>query len=609
MMSRTANSWLTHLLVFGLCVLMLQPAAAREIKPIAVGDAVPKLDFKDIRFLRRTLDDLPESKAVVLAFVKIDCPISKRYLPVLKRLEAEYRPRGVQFAIVNVGAEDSIMDMAEQALDYEITFPLLKDFDAVAARSLGITRVPEVVVLQSAEKQDSSKRLTLAYRGRIDSQYRFGGTQSSGVRNELKDALDAVLSGRTVAIAEAPAEGCLVTVDEPAPARKEVTYAEHVAPLLAKHCATCHRPNTPAPFSLLNYQDAASHADMIAEVVREQRMPPWYGSPKHGEFINRRGMSADERATIAQWVRSGKQRGTETEAPPIEPSVKADGKWLIGKPDLLLTELVAHNLPAEGVLPYEYTVFPHVFLQETWLESIQILPDNPAVVHHCNSGFMRLGEKVTEQNFITGYVPGGQPMELPEGVAVRIPAGSVIGVQIHFVTTGKPEKCRMSIAFRFARSVVKQQLRFELMDDHRFQIPAGATMHPVVTSRTLKYDAIGVGLFSHMHLRGRDMTFVAHRPEQPPEKLLVIPNFNFGWQHGYQWESSKVRFPKGTRIECIAHYDNSEFNPFNPDPKVVVREGPQSFHEMINGFMFYIDANEDLQLAIDPKTGTAKPRS
>ena len=608
-MSRMMNLWLSCLLVFSISLMLPGPIDANEIKPIAIGQAVPKLDFKDIRYLRRTLNDLPQSKVIVLAFVKIDCPISKRYLPVLKRLEADYRARGVQFALVNVGVEDSIMDMAEQALDYEIDFPVLKDFDAVSARSLGITRVPEVAVLQPATKPDAPRTQKLIYRGRIDDQYRFGGTQQSAARNELRDALDAALAEKMIAISETPAEGCLITIDEPQPPSDKVTFAEHIAPILKQHCSSCHRPNTAASFSLLTYQDAASHADMIAEVVREQRMPPWYGSPKHGEFINRRGLTSDERTTVLHWVRSGKPRGDDTNLPSIEPSTNADEKWLIGKPDLVLTELLPHNLPAEGVLPYQYTAFPHVFLPETWLESIQILPDNPAVVHHCNAGFMQLGEKVTNQNFITGFVPGGQPMELPDGVAVRIPGGSVIGVQIHFVTTGKPERCRIKMGFRFARRPVRQQLRFELLDDHRFQIPPGAALHPVATSRMLKHDAIGIGLFSHMHLRGRDMTFIAHRPEQAPEKLLVIPNYNFGWQHGYQWESSKVRFPKGTRIECIAHYDNSEFNPFNPNPKVVVREGPQSFDEMINGFMFYIDANEDLQLAIDPKTGTAKPSS
>ena len=105
------------------------------------------------------------------------------------------------------------------------------------------------------------------------------------------------------------------------------------------------------------------------------------------------------------------------------------------------------------------------------------------------------------------------------------------------------------------------------------------------------------------------MTFLAHRPDAEPEKLLVIPNFSFGWQHGYQWETGQVRFPKGTRLEVVARYDNSAFNPFNPNPKVAVREGQQSFDEMINGFIFYIDANENLNLTVDPQRGVAVPKN
>lgn len=597
----------TRLLLLAAVLLTASMAIGQEIAAIKIGQEVPPLEFKDIRYLRRTLSDLPESKVIVLAFQKVDCPISKRYMPVLKKFSADYQPRGAQFAGVNVGSEDSIQDVAEQSLDYEIEFPVLKDFDAKAARRLGIERVPEVAVLAAiAAEKDAPKKWRLVYRGRIDDQHRFGGSQPAATNQELKDAIEAVLSDREIKITSAPAEGCLISFDEPQPPKTTVTYAEHIAPLFKKHCVDCHRPETAAPFELRTYQDAVAHADMIAEVVREQRMPPWYGAAKYKHFVNKRGMTADERTTVLHWVRSGKARGDDAQLAPSEAPANASGKWLIGKPDLILNEALPHQIPAEGVIPYRYSLYTHVFLQETWLEAIQVLPDNPAVVHHCNAGFVKLGENVSTRNFLTGYVPGGQPMTLPKGVAVRIPPGALVGIQIHFVPTGKPEKCNISIGFRYAHGAVKQQLRFELLDAHRFTIPAGAPLHPISASRTLQHDAIALGLFSHMHLRGRSMTFQAHRPDAEPETLLVIPNYSFGWQHGYQLEPGKFRYPKGTRLEVVARYDNSAFNPFNPNSKADVREGPQSFDEMINGFVFYVDANEDLKLTVDPKTGAAK---
>src|SRR5262249_5583905 len=119
----------------------LVPAAAAEVK---IGTTVKDLTFKDTRYLRRTLDDLPRSKAYVLAFTATTCPLVGRYLPTLKKLEQDYRDKGVQFVAVNVGADDSIRAMAAQAVEHETEFPFVKDHDAKCAAALGVKRTPEV---------------------------------------------------------------------------------------------------------------------------------------------------------------------------------------------------------------------------------------------------------------------------------------------------------------------------------------------------------------------------------------------------------------------------------------------------------------------------------
>jgi hypothetical protein len=197
-------------------------------------------------------------------------------------------------------------------------------------------------------------------------------------------------------------------------------------------------------------------------------------------------------------------------------------------------------------------------------------------------------------------------MRLDNHVAVRIPKGAALVLQVHLVTSGKEETCRIAVGLQYAREVVHRQLRHVLLMDTKYSIPPGAALHPVRVTRELAQDAVGVGLFCHMHVRGRAMTFKAHYPDGKSETLLVIPNYSFDWQHPYQWGPDQKRFPKGTRIECVAHYDNSPFNPYNPDPKATVKDGPQTFHEMMNGFFFYTAAGERLNLEIDPKTGAAK---
>ena len=46
-----------------------------------------------------------------------------------------------------------------------------------------------------------------------------------------------------------------------------------------------------------------------------------------------------------------------------------------------------------------------------------------------------------------------------------------------------------------------------------------------------------------------------------------------------------MNLPKGTRIDCLAHFDNSENNPYNPDPSKMVRWGEQTFEEMMIGYL------------------------
>ena len=161
------------------------------------------------------------------------------------------------------------------------------------------------------------------------------------------------------------------------------------------------------------------------------------------------------------------------------------------------------------------------------------------------------------------------------------------------------------VGFRYPRHVVRKQFHMLWMVDTQFAIPPGAPAHRAVGSSVLPCDALGFGLFAHMHLRGRDMSFIARYPDGRSETLLLIPNFSFDWQMGYQFVGRGRTFPKGTRLEAVAHYDNSPFNPYNPDAKATVKEGQQTFQEMLNGVFFYIDRNEDLHITVDVKTGAA----
>src|SRR5262249_12190392 len=191
-----------------------------------------------------------------------------------------------------------------------------------------------------------------------------------------------------------------------------------------------------------------------ASAARGGRMPAWFADPGRGEFVTRRGLTSAERELVLHWAENGTPEGDSSRLP--APPKPAPG-WEIGEPDLVLTTGV-FELPAEGDVPYKYAVLRHVFTEDTWVQGVQIRPDDRRLVHHANLAHVSLDQGFKAENFITGFVPGGDAMRLDDGTAYRIPKGSMLALQIHFVTTGKPEKGAVSVGLRFARGPVKRRL-------------------------------------------------------------------------------------------------------------------------------------------------------
>ncbi|MCA9036176.1 MAG: redoxin family protein [Planctomycetaceae bacterium] len=595
-----------------LAFLLLTPGSLAAEADVPIGSVIGDLRFRDIRALDRTLSELGQNKATVLVFTTTTCPLVRRSIPKLEALNKQFSGQGVQFVAVNVGADDTIREMAEQALEMGATFPFVKDADLSCQAALGVTKTPEVAVL------DHNR--ALVYRGRIDDQLRLGGTLPKPSREDLRQALVQLLAGEAITVSETPVDGCEITHPTlNATMKRDVEYHRDIAPLLDRKCNQCHREGTAAPFTLQSLTDVSANAAMIARVVEDERMPPWFASEHHGRFQNNASLSRREKAILLSWISLGCPEGSVIQknasaASPnvdkagMDPSGDSEG-WLIGKPDVVITMLEHHEVPETGFVPYRYTVLPYFFLQDTWVEAFEIRPNNREVVHHCNMAYVGAGGAGVE-TFITGYVPGGQPMDLgrfDNGTAYFIPKGSGLGLQIHYTTTGQAERCQISVGLRFPRRTVQKRLTHFLLDPRRFRIPPGDGAYEVRSSRTLDQDIDLLGMFTHMHVRGKDMTFFAERPGQKKEILLRIPNYNFEWQLGYELKPGDVQLPKGTKIEAVAHFDNSAFNPFNPDPSRTVGYGLQTVDEMFNGFVFFVDRHEQLNLEVDPHSGRVIP--
>ena len=576
--------------LLALTLLSLSNVVFAQDSRVAIGSPVGDLRFKDIRYLPRSLDDFGEKRAFVLVFITRQCPVALRYLPEAKRLAKTYAERGVQFVIVDVDAERDITGMAAFALEHDLP-TVVQDAQGVCAQALGIRRTPEVAVLD-AER-------VLRYRGRIDDRIRLGGAKPEAKRRDLALALDQLLAQQKIAVSETPVDGCALTLPQPAPP-PAVTFTRDVAPLIQRHCQDCHRPGGSAPFSLTSSKQVRRHGEMIREVVSERRMPPWFATGGAQDFANHRGMQAHERQQIVNWVRAGMPEGDPQHLP--APRVFSKSKWTIGKPDLVLRMPEPIKVMADGYMPYQYVMLKHRFERDTWVQKIEIVGDNPEVLHHCNLFFLRPGQRFESSQVVCGKVPGGGPLDLENDVAVLIPKGALLGLQVHYQPNGLELLDRISVGLRFPRATVRKRFRSAVIENRDFAIPPGAPHHRVSASVTLDHNVISGGAFGHMHLRGKDVTFLATPPGGQTETLLQVPGYNFDWQMAYAFKTPK-RLPKGTRIDVHAHFDNSPFNPYNPDASKTVRYGLQTLQEMMYCFLFFVREDEDLGIRVDPKTG------
>ena len=383
--------------------------------------------------------------------------------------------------------------------------------------------------------------------------------------------------------------------------------------------------------SLLSYGEVRPWARAIHEAVALNRMPPWFADPEYGEWSNAHVLTSDEKRTIGEWVESGAERGDPADAP--EPLEFVDG-WNIGEPDFVLELPEPFHVQAEGTIDYQYVVIPTGFNEDKWVVAAEVRPDNRAVVHHVLAFVRPQGSTWLEgaepgkifvpqpakkkrdrkrarnesREVLTGFAPGKEPAVWTRGeYAKLLPAGADIVLQLHYTANGKEGYDRSRIGLRFRDGAPAKRVVTMMASNGKFVIPPGAPAHAVESKWVLNREVELVSLLPHMHLRGKDFRFDLRHPDGSREVLLSVPRYDFDWQFYYYLKEPRI-LPAGTAIECLAHFDNSPNNPDNPDPKVEVRWGDQSWEEMMIGFFeVAFDAKADATPFITQRKNDAAP--
>lgn len=400
------------------------------------------------------------------------------------------------------------------------------------------------------------------------------------------------ISDRSATRAAAPAE--------------PATFSNQVVRIFQQNCQTCHHPGDIAPFSLMTYEDAAPWAQSIRTQTQSRAMPPWKPVDGCGDFANRRGLSDADIATLAEWADAGAPEGNPVDLPD---SLVFDNGWKLGVPDIeLQTVPNGYRVPASATADiYRCFTIPTNFDSDRFITAVEVSPSNRKIVHHVilfidatgisvsldqqdpGPGYTSFGGPgFATVGTLGGWAPGAPPQVLRDGTGYLVPKGARIVAQVHYKPNGQDEVDTTSIALKFARSPVYQDVIILPVINQNFTIPANARDFPVTASFTfpphvnIKLEYIS----PHMHLLGREMQLTAQNLVTGERQCLIfIDNWDFHWQGSYKYRQP-LAIPGATKVELTARYDNSELNHNQPTiPPVDVSWGEKTTDEMCIGFL------------------------
>jgi mono/diheme cytochrome c family protein len=423
------------------------------------------------------------------------------------------------------------------------------------------------------------------------------------------------------------------------------TFAKDVAPIMFSRCVSCHREGEIAPMSLLTYEQARPWAKAIREKVRSREMPPWHSDPRFGKFRNDPTLTQEQIDTIVAWVDAGAQRGDDRDLPPAPKVVTG---WQGGQPDYVFEMAIDFPVPAEGQFDMLHFWAPIPFKEDRFAEALELRPGDASVVHHARVDVVSLPEghrvvdgvlvdssgRPAERNVVgidgndrhlISFVPGRGYERQQPGTGKRLWAGKWVRFELHYNPNGVATTDRTKLGVWFSKTPVSREIYTTNTGDpmptssgmsSRFIAEGkeiGAEVRPDGTRRrepfpnippyAENWKLVGVtavtepitlyALTPHMHLRGKDLTWIVTWPDGREETVLSVPKYDFNWQTKFEFERP-LELPAGSKITAIGHYDNSPRNRFNPAPDKDVYWAAQSWDEMFIPYMHYTIKSQNL---------------
>lgn len=398
------------------------------------------------------------------------------------------------------------------------------------------------------------------------------------------------------------------------------TWADDIAPIMYNNCTVCHRTGGIAPFPIETYNDAVTNANAIAMSVLNNQMPPWMPDPTYRHFKDERYLTQTEIAAIASWASNGTPEGNPANAPavPVFPS----GSQL---PQVDKTLTLPSYTVTSNIDEYRSFSIPAGVSVNTYINSIDYIPGNDAIVHHIviysdPNGLSQLqdaqdpgpgfasngnGPVLPGQKWLGAWAPGAGPFVLPANMGLLMPAGGYYVVEMHYApgSAGQSDVSVVNLAYTNASPI--REVKVDPLLLHTSNMTDGPLSIPANTVKTFheKYkvpsDQSVLTVFPHMHLIAKSVKSYGIDPANNTIPFINIPNWDFHWQGFYTFQKIQ-KILKDTYLWAEATYDNTANNPANPsNPPQNVTSGEHTTDEMMIVFFAYTNyqtGDEDIVL-------------
>ncbi len=378
------------------------------------------------------------------------------------------------------------------------------------------------------------------------------------------------------------------------------TWSDDVAEIFYEKCTKCHHSGGVAPSELMNYTQANAMGVAIYDAVANDRMPPWPPNNQFQQYAHDKSLSPTQKTTVINWLSNGMLEGNPANAP--APPVYFSGS-ILGPGDLTVQIPVYSSKATAMQDDYVCFAIPSGLTTNRTIKSIEIVPGNRAIVHHCLIYIDPTNATTTDTiggdcgspnsasaTLLMGYTPGSSPMTLPAvnpmKLGMDMPANSTVVFAMHFPAGSFGQSDSTKAIFHFyppGETGVRTVMAAPVLENWTFVLPANQK-----TTVTAQYPASGgsvfdasiLSVFPHMHLLGETMKVYGLNPTNDTIPMVDVKHWDFDWQDFYFFRHIQ-RAPIGTTLKVKATYNNTAGNIHNPNsPPITVYPGLNTKDEM-----------------------------